>query len=275
MKKSRFASNTGLNILAISTSLLLLIPLLLIIFNSLKTTADAGTMAFSLPKLPLQFENYRVVIEKGKLGKSFLNSLLYSAGCVTLTTLFASMCAYALSRNRSRLNSFIYFFIVLGIAMPLNHVATMKVLQLTHLVDTQLGIILLYSATQMPFSVFLIYGFISKIPVDIDEAGIIDGCSPMQLFFRIILPLLKPVLITVMVLIFLNTWNDFVLPLYYLNSSSKWPMTLAVYNFFGIYFKEWNLVSADIILTSLPVVIVYLLGQKYIVSGMAAGSVKG
>ena len=78
-----------------------------------------------------------------------------------------------------------------------------------------------------------------------------------------------------MVLIFLNTWNDFVLPLYYLNSSSKWPMTLAVYNFFGIYFKEWNLVSADIILTSLPVVIVYLLGQKYIVSGMAAGSVKG
>ena len=85
----------------------------------------------------------------------------------------------------------------------------------------------------------------------------------------------KPVLVTVMVLTFLNTWNEYILPLYFLGSSDKWPMTLAVYNFFGMYFRDWNLVCADIVLTSLPVVIVYLLGQKYIVSGMTAGAVKG
>ena len=128
---------------------------------------------------------------------------------------------------------------------------------------------------QLPFAVFLIYGFVSKIPVELDEAAIIDGCGSLRLFSYIVLPLLKPAVATVIVLTFLNTWNEFVSPLYFLSSSTKWPMTLSVYNFFGMYFKDWNLVCADIVLTSLMVIIVYLAGQKYIVSGMTAGAVKG
>ena len=100
-------------------------------------------------------------------------------------------------------------------------------------------------------------------------------CGPYLLFFEIIFPLLKPVLATAVVLVFLNTWNEFVSPLYFLSSSTQWPMTLAVYNFFGMYEKSWNLVCADIVLTTLPVLVVYLLGQKYIVTGMTAGAVKG
>ena len=190
-------------------------------------------------------------------------------------TLFAAAAAYVLSRNRTKLNSFLYIFIVLGITMPMNYVALIRVMSFLNLMNSQIGIILLYAGMQLPFAVFLIHGFVAKVPVDLDEAGIIDGCSPIRLFFSIVLPLLKPALATVIVLTFLNTWNEFASPLYFLNSSEKWPMTLSVYNFFGMYFKDWNLVCADILLTSLPVILVYLLGQKYIVSGMTAGAVKG
>ena len=274
MKQRKLFGTIGVNALAWIVSIVLLAPLVLILFNSFKTSLAASDMNLALPT-SLEWSNFTTVIEKGKLGQTFVNSLIYSAGSVVLTTILASMAAYALSRNRSRLHNFFYFFIVLGITMPVNYVALMKVMQLLHLVNKRTGIVLLYTAIQIPFNVFLIYSFVGKIPKDLDEAATIDGCSPLRLFFSVILPLLKPVLVTVMVLTFLNTWNEFVMPLYFLGESSKWPMTLAVYNFFGMYFNDWNLVCADIVLTSLPVILVYLFGQKYIVSGMTAGAVKG
>jgi len=106
------------------------------------------------------------------------------------------------------------------------------------------------------------------------EAAIIDGCNPSSLYFRIIFPLLKPIIATLFVLNFMSTWNDFTMSIYFLNESSKWPMTLAVYNFFGQFSTQWNLVCADIVLTCIPVLIVFILGQKYIVAGMTSGSVK-
>lgn len=274
MKTKKRICTIAINIIAWVVSLIMLIPLLLILFNSFKTSREAAEMALTLPT-SLQWENFSVVIEKGKLGITIINSLIYSLGSVALTTVLASMAAYVLARRRSRLHNFLYMFIALGITMPINFVALMKVMQFFHLNNNRLGIVLLYSAIQMPFNVFLIYSFIGKIPKELDEAAVIDGCGPIRLFFSVILPLMKPVLVTVMVLTFLNTWNEFVLPLYFLGNTSKWPMTLAVYNFFGMYFKDWNLVCADILLTSLPVIIVYLLGQKHIVSGMTAGAVKG
>jgi len=159
--------------------------------------------------------------------------------------------------------------------MPMNFVTLTKVMQITHLINTQLGIIILYATTQIPFSVFVIYAFVETIPREMDEAAIIDGCSPLQLFFFIIFPLLTPALVTTAILSFLNIWSEFLLPLYFLNSSDKWPMTLAIYNFFGQYEADWSLVSADIVLTILPVIVIYLLGQRFIISGMTSGAVKG
>ena len=274
MRKKRFWSSVAVNAMAWTLTLVLITPLVLILLNSFKTSQAASDMNLSLPT-SIEWSNYTTVIEKGKLGITFLNSLLYSCGSVLLCTVLSAMASYVLSRNRRRLHRFLYLFLVLGIAMPINFVTLMKVMQFTHLMNTRLGIVLLYTATQIPFNIFLIHSFVSKIPQEIDEAAILDGASPMQLFSLVILPLLKPVLVTVMVLTFLNTWNEFVMPLYFLGSSTKWPMTLAVYNFFGMYFKDWNLVCADIVLTCAPVVAVYLLGQKYIVAGMTAGAVKG
>jgi raffinose/stachyose/melibiose transport system permease protein len=263
------------NCIAWIISIISLVPLLLILFNSLKTSHKAAEMSLKLPAFPLQWENFMVVIEKGKLLTSFWNSCIYTFGSVMICCIFSSLAAYVLSRNRTKLTKIIYLFIVLGITMPVNYVALMKVMLFLHLHNTQIGIILLYAAMQIPFSVFLIYGFISKIPTELDEAGVIDGCNPFRLFVTIVFPLLKPAIATVIVLTFLNNWNEFISPLYFLSSSTKWPMTLSVYNFFGMFFKDWNLVCADIVLTSIPVILIYLFGQKYIVSGMTAGAVKG
>lgn len=263
------------NLFAWLISIVSLAPLLLILFNSLKTSLKASDMNLKIPEFPLQWSNFSVVIEEGKLLQSFINSSIYTLGSVCICCILSSLAAYVLSRNRTKLTKLIYLLIVLGITMPVNYVALVKVMMFLNLNNTRLGIVLLYAAMQIPFSVFLIYGFIAKIPVELDEAGIIDGCSPIRLFITIVFPLIKPAVATVIVLTFLNNWNEFVSPLYFLSSSTKWPMTLSVYNFFGMYFKDWNLVCADIVMTSIPVILIYLVGQKYIVSGMTAGAVKG
>ena len=272
MKKKLSAILT--NVIAWAISAVCMIPLLLILFNSLKNSNAASDMNLKLPG-SIEWSNFLNVIEKGKLGASFANSILYSVCSVAVCVLLAAMAAYVLSRNGSKFYRVIYMYLVLGITMPINYVALTKVMMFLHINNTRLGIILLYAAMQLPFSVFLIHGFVARIPRELDEAAVIDGCGSTRLFISIILPLLKPALATVIVLTLLNTWNEFVSPLYFLSSSDKWPMTLSIYNFFGMYFKEWNLVCADILLTSLPVILVYLAGQKYIVSGMIAGAVKG
>jgi raffinose/stachyose/melibiose transport system permease protein len=262
------------NLVAWIISFIMLVPLALIILNSFKTQQEATTLSFSLPK-EWMFSNFATVIDKGKLLTGFLNSLLYSSVGTFGTVILASMAAYVFSRRRTRGNKFLYIFMVMGIVIPINYVALMKVMQLFALNDTRIGIIFLYMAIQLPFIVFLIYGFVSRLPVELDEAAIIDGCGPIRLFFLIIFPLLKPVLVTAGVLCFLNMWNEFIMPLYFLNSTDSWPMNLAVYNFFGQYDTRWNLVCSDILLTVLPVVVMYLVCQKHIVGGQTVGAVKG
>jgi len=270
----KIIQRAGAHSAAILISLIMVIPVYLIITNAFKSAAQASSMGIELPT-NFYFENFTTVIDKGKLATSFLNSVLYASVSTILGTLFAAMAAYVLSRNPTRLNRFVYFFLIMGIALPVNFFTLTKIMQVTHLINTKAGIIILYTATQIPFAVFLMYGFIDSVPRELDEAAIIDGCGPVQLFVRIILPLLTPVLVTAGILNFLGVWNDFLMPLYYLNNSANWPMTLAVYNFFGQYQQSWNLVSADILLTILPVVLIYLAGQRFILSGLTTGAVKG
>jgi raffinose/stachyose/melibiose transport system permease protein len=273
-KRQKQLKRLAKHTIAVVISLLMFIPIYLVLVNSMKDSVQARSMGIEIPT-SLHWENYGIVVEEGKLGQAFANSLLYAVSANVICVLFSTGAAFVLSRNLTKLNRFFYFFIVMGIAIPLNYVTMTKVMQLTQLINTQLGIILLYAAFKIPFSVFVIYAFAETIPREIDEAATIDGCSPPQLFFTVAVPLLKPAWVTVAVLNFLDFWSEFVMPLYFLSSSDKWPMTLAVYNFFGIYEANWNLVSADVVLTILPVVLVYLLGQRYIVSGMTAGAIKG
>lgn len=262
------------NLLAWCASLMVLIPMILVVLNAFKSNGETMALSMTLPKEWI-FTNFATVIEKGKLMRSFFNSLFYAGGGMIVTIMLASMAAYVFSRRRTRIFSKIYMFVVLGMVIPINYVTLTKTMQITHLNNTAIGIILLYVAMQTPFSVFLIYGFVSKIPVDLDEAAVLDGCTPWQLYIKIIFPMLKSAIVTSSVLCFLNNWNEFMMPLYFLHSSEKWPMTLAIYNFFGQFEMNWNLISADVILTCAPVLIMYLICQKYIVGNQTAGAVKG
>lgn len=262
------------NTLAAVVSLIMVIPVYLVFVNALKTRVQASSMGVELAT-ELQWQNFATVIERGKLVTAFGNSVLYAVTATFIGVTLSAMAAYVLSRNRTRFNRAIYLLIIMGIAIPTNFVTLTKVMQLTQLINTQWGIIILYSAAQIPLNVFLCYAFIQTIPRELDEAAILDGCSPSRLFFSIIYPLLTPVLVTASVLNLLGIWNEFLLPLYYLNQSTNWPMTLAIYNFFGQFQSDWSLVSADIVLTILPVIIIYLLAQRFILSGLTTGAVKG
>jgi raffinose/stachyose/melibiose transport system permease protein len=262
------------NLFASGAGLIALAPIYLVFANALKTVTDASSMSAQPPLAP-QWGNFGTVIDQGNLVTAFSNSALYSFASTILAVLLAALAAYVLARHRTRRHEIIYLLLIMGIAIPTNYVTLTKVMQLTHLIDTQIGIILVYAATQIPFDVFLIYAFVDSVPRDLDEAAFIDGCPPMRTFFSIILPMLTPVLVTCGVLNILNVWNDFLTPLYLLGNSDNWPMTLSVYNFFGQYESNWAYISADVVLTILPVILIYVVAQRWILSGAFSGAVKG
>ncbi len=254
-------------------SIIVIAPFYMVVINSFKTKGEAARMSLSLPKKWV-FTNYAEVIEKGKLLRGFSNSLLYAVVATFIALLGCAMAAYVISRRKTKFNQFIYYFILCGLFVPVNYVTLTTVLRQFGLIDTRAGLIIAFTSSMIPFCTFTIRNFMVSIPVELDEAGVIDGAGPVNLFFLIIIPLLKPILVTAFILQFMSVWSDFMTPLYLSSKSTTWPMNLAVYNFFGKNQQYWNYVFADIVLTCLPVIIVYLLGQRYIVSGMTSGAVK-
>lgn len=274
MKKKQRILNLILGILLWCFSLLIIIPLFMIVLNSVKNIPESAVMSLKLPT-EFHFENFLVVLKDNKLLRSFLNSFLLVTGSCTITLLVSSLAAFVLVRDRSKSNRFIYIIFLLGLVAPINYIATVKVLQLFHIINTYIGAILLYTAQFIPFTVFIYYGFIGSIPRNLDEAAMIDGSRGIKLFFQIIFPLLKPVTMTAVVINALNCWNDFIVPLYFLNSSEKWGVVMRMYNYFSQFVSSWNLVCSVMIVTMLPIIILYIIGQKYLISGMTAGAVKG
>lgn len=255
-------------------SLIVIVPFLIVVFNAFKTQPEAINMALSLPD-EWHFENFATVWEDGDILHALKNSLILSVSSVAVTVVCSSMCAYVISRNRTKFNRLIYVFFAMGLMVPVSNVTIVKVLRVMGLYNTLPGTILVFIALIMPLSVFLYYGFISGIPRELDEAAIVDGAGAVRIFVQVIFPLLKPATVTVIMINFLNVWNDFQIPLYTLPDPDKAVIVQKVYNFFGTYTASWNLVSVTIIYAILPILIVYLFGQKYIISGMTAGSVKG
>ena len=255
-------------------SFIVIVPFLIVVFNAFKTQPEAINMALSLPD-EWHFENFATVWEDGDILHALKNSLILSVSSVAVTVMCSSMCAYAISRNRTRFNRLIYVFFAMGLMVPVSNVTIVKVLRVMGLYNTLPGTILVFIALIMPLSVFLYYGFIAGIPRELDEAAIVDGAGAVRIFVQVIFPLLKPATVTVIMINFLNVWNDFQIPLYTLPDPDKAVIVQKVYNFFGTYTASWNLVSVTIIYAILPILIVYLFGQKYIISGMTAGSVKG
>lgn len=253
--------------------LIVILPFYMVVVNSFKTKGEAARMSLALPKEWI-FSNYTEVIEKGRLWQGFTNSMLYAFVSTTVGVIGSSMVAFVTSRNRTKLNNFFYYFILCGLFFPVNYVTLVKVLSTVGLNNSRLGILIAFTSSMIPFCVFTIRNFISSVPVELDEAAVLDGTGPLTLYFRIIVPMLTPVIVTCFILQFMGVWCDFLTPLYLSGKSALFPMTMAVYQFFGKNTSYWNYIFADIVLTCVPVIVVYLLGQKYIIGGMTSGAVK-
>ena len=255
-------------------SLIVIIPFLIVIFNAFKTQQESLNMSLTLPA-ELHWENFAKVWKDGNILRSYGNSLFITVTSVAISVLISALCAFVLSRNRNRFNRALYVFFSLGLMFPLNMVSVVKVMRTLGLYNSRFGVALLFASLMTPLSIFLFYGFLGGIPQELDEAAVMDGAGSARLFFQIILPVVKPVTVTVVMINFLNAWNDFTIPLYLLPDPDKSVVLQQVYRFYGTFTASWNLVSVTILFAILPVLIVYIFGHKYILSGMVAASVKG
>ncbi|MCU6735728.1 carbohydrate ABC transporter permease [Diplocloster agilis] len=273
-KTKKIMSSGILTLLMAVISLVIIIPLLVMILGSFKNPTEAQLFNLHLPT-EWHFENYSYVIQKGGIGLAFINSLIITVVVTVFVLISGSLCAFVVSRKNTRYTNFVYNLFLLGMICPIQIVTTFGVLKSLNLVGTFLGVMAVESALQLPWTIFTLSGFIKNVPRDLDEAAFIDGASPARMFFTIIMPLMKPILATALVTTAMYAWNEFMIPMYFFNSSSKWTMPLTVYNFFGQYASNWNYVFADLVLTALPIAILYLCCQKYVISGQTAGAVKG
>lgn len=255
-------------------AIIYMIPVWLMLVGSFKSRGEAMKFELSLPKT-WDFSNYAYVFQEGNILRGYWNSLVITVGVVVLTLLFGSLAGIYVGRNKSKGAGAIYNYFIMGISLTFQTATIFALLKAIGLYSTQTGVILVLAATQLPFTVMTFSSFIHGVPRDIDEAGIIDGCGPLRLIFKILIPIMKPIFITNLIVVAIGAWNNFMVPLFYLGSSTKWPLTLSIYGFFGMYQRNWNYVFAILIIIIAPVIILYLCLQKYIVEGMTSGAVKG
>ena len=267
-------------IMGVLISFLVLIPFLMVFLNSMKSKRQANLLQLSLTGISWEqfLENYGTVIREARLVSSFLNSAVVTFLGAALVLSCASMAAFVVVRRKTRAMKAVNNFIVMGLTLPLAMVPVYFMLSKVHMTTgtgAVAGAILIYAASIFPFIFFIYTGFIKGISSEIDEAAIIDGASPLLMYFGIIFPLLKPVTITALMHCVMSIWNDFGISLYLLNSAKRTTAVLTTYLFMGQKASDWQLLFADVVLVSMPIVILYLFMQKYIVAGLADGAGKG
>ena len=272
-KRSRFLPD----ILGIVLSVIIfVVPFVFMFVNSLKDRRSANLLGLSLPG-QWHWENYAAVFESNNyiLITAFKNSILITAFSVLILILICSMAGYVIQRRKDRIALTAGSVIMTGLMLPPAILPTIWVLQGVGLYRTLTGMIMIEVALQIPFTVMLYRGFINTIPKDIEEAGFIDGCSPLGLFSNVVFPLLKPVTATVLILNAVNIFNDFTYPLYFLPGRQNTTVQLTLYYFYGQFTNSYNLLFADVMIITIPMLIVFVIFNKKIVNGMVAGAVKG
>lgn len=258
-----------------AASLIIFIPYLLVILTSAKNSKEAGLFRLSFPSEFHILENYRTIFERGHIIQGFINSVVVTFGSVALVLVCAALLSFYIARVRGKFSDFLYRFFLLGMVAPISLVTTFNVLKGLNLLNTRLGIIMIFAGILIPFAMFIYVGFIKTIPREMDEAATIDGCGPYRMFAVIIFPLMKPITFTAAILVFMNVWNDSQIPLFFLNDNQYWTMPLNIYRFYGYFRTDWNYIFGNILLTTLPVFLIYLVGQRFMIEGMTSGAVKG
>ncbi|MGW4729526.1 carbohydrate ABC transporter permease [Streptomyces shenzhenensis] len=256
-------------------SLSILAPMYLTVVTALKTRSDTGSSLWGLPH-SLHWGNFSEAIRVTHFWHALGNSLLLTAVVVVVTVLTNSLVGYAIARNMHRRafrGVFFYFLSALFIPFPIIMLPLVKELSRLGL-DNLGGLALLYVVYNLPFNVLLYTGYMRTIPIAIDEAATIDGANSWQRFWRVIFPLLTPANATVAILTGLSTWNDFLLPLVVLSNQNQYTLPLTQYAFQGQFSTNYNLAFSSYLMAMAPMMIIYLLAQRWIIGGVANGAVK-
>ena len=249
-------------------------PFFLIVINSFKTKAEIFQSTLSLPG-GLSFENYQEALEKLDFIRSLMNSLLITVGSLILVVFVSSMAAYALSRNTSRLSSVLYFVVAIGLLIPFQGIMIPLISLFGRMnLLNQPGLMIMYLGLAVSMSTFLYYGALRGIPRSLDEAAIIDGANTFQIYWKVILPLLKPTTVTVIVLNTLWFCNDYLLPSLSINKAGMYTIPLRMFYFFGEFNKQWHLALAALVIVVLPIILLFIALQKHVVKGISDGAVK-
>jgi raffinose/stachyose/melibiose transport system permease protein len=270
--------NYLLSIVAIVLSVIVfVVPFVFVLLTAIKDQQQASLLDFSWPHQFRLAQNFVDVLETRDymLIIAFINSTILTVASVTLMVVFGAMVAFILQRRRSKWNVLVNALVLAGLIIPPAVVPTIWVLQKLGLFRTMPGLILVEVAFGLSFVILLFRAFIGTIPRELDEAAIIDGAGPMRLFFRVILPLLKPVIITSVVVQSVFVFNDFTNPLYFLPGDQNATVQLTLYNFASQYSTQYNLLFMNILLITIPPLVMFLFFNRQIVAGMTAGAIKG
>ncbi len=253
------------------------VPLVFIFLNAGMDVGQASRQRFALPENPQFLANFTDVFtaSDNMLLRAFKNSILITVLSIMFIILTAAMASFVLERRKSRIVNTATSLILAGLMIPPSVVTTIWLLKGMGLYKTLPGIILIEIALNLPFAIVLYRGFMVTLPRELDEAAIIDGCSPFKLFYEIIFPLLQPVSVSVIVLSSVGIFNDFVNPLYFLPGAKNVTVQLTLYNFIARYSTQWNLLFMNVLIISIPPLLAFIFFNKKIIGGMVAGAVKG
>ena len=252
------------------------LPFIFVVLNSLKDRKGANKLSFTLPDV-FHWENYIEVIKNNhfQVLKAFGNSALITLFSIIVLILCSSMAGYVLQRRRSKATKVSRKFLLVGLMMPVSILPTIWLLRSLNIYKTLFSMVMIETAINLPFTIMLYRGFMDTIPRELEEAALIDGCNRWTVFSKIVFPLLRPVTATVIILDAVTIFNDFTNPLYFYPGSENVTIQLTIYNYISKFQSSYNLLFADVILITVPMLVLFLIFNKRIISGMAAGAVKG
>jgi raffinose/stachyose/melibiose transport system permease protein len=253
------------------------IPFGFIALTAVKDRAESAQLDFSWPSSWHVWDNVKEVVttRDNLLVTAMRNSFVVTVVSVALLVVFCAMAGFVLERRRDRMSKLVNAAVLAGLIIPPAVVPTIYVLQELHLFNSLWGLVLVEVAYLAPFSIILFRAFVATIPRQLDEAAMIDGCTGLSLFFRVVFPLLRPVTITVIVTASVAIYNDFVNPLYFLPGSDNATVQLTLFNFQSQFNTQWNLLFMDVLLITIPALIMFIMFNRKIVAGLTTGAVKG
>ncbi|HJB39766.1 MAG TPA: carbohydrate ABC transporter permease [Candidatus Ruthenibacterium avium] len=278
MKRKKQLSLLGTCVFTI-LSLVYILPIFIVLFNSFKKKAFINLEPFKLPteKNFVGFENYQAAIDQYGLLDAVGWTVFITVGSVLVILVCTSMCAWYITRVQDRFTKTVYLLCVFSMVVPFQMVMFTLALVADRLkLNTPWGIIIVYLGFGAGLAVFMFCGFVKSIPLEIEEAALIDGCSPLRTFFSVVLPIMKPTYISVGILETMWIWNDFLLPYLVLDTNKYKTISIVIQYMKGSFGRvDMGAIMAALIMAVIPVIVFYLSCQKYIIKGVAAGAVKG